>query len=61
VVLAVPDEQALLEAHGVLVSAGLTPALIREPDLNGQATALGIFVEDRTQVRKLLARLPLMR
>ncbi len=60
-VLAVSNELELLEAHGVLVSAGFAPALIREPDLDGQATALGIFVEDRSKLRKLLARLLLMR
>lgn len=61
VVLAARDETELLVIDVCLRTAGFEPVLIREPDLQDQATALGIFVEDRSKLRKLLARLPLMR
>jgi hypothetical protein len=63
VVLAVPDESGLLEAEARLLEAGIPHITIREPDAPwcGQAMTIGIFAEDRTRVRKLLARLPLFR
>lgn len=63
VVLSCKDESELLAYAQLLAQHGVPHVLIREPDLpySGQAMALGAFAEDRTQLRKLLARLPLVR
>lgn len=64
VVLAVPDETALLAVEKRLQEAlidGVTS--IREPDepYNGQITAIGIKPQPRGKIRKLLSNLPLYR
>ena len=64
VVLAVPDERALLELAARVARAGIPHALIREPDApwNGQATAIGFEpVVDRDALRPYLRTLPLLR
>ncbi len=63
VVLSVPDESELLLYAQLLARHEIQHVLIREPDppYSGQAMALGCYVEDRTRLKKLLARLPLVR
>lgn len=63
VVLAVPDEPALLAIAARLEAAGVAHTLIREPDApwHGAATAIGIEpVSDRSTLRPLLSSLPLL-
>lgn len=62
VVLAVPDETSLLAIYERVQAAQLACVLIREPDLNNQATALGLEpVVDRGPARSVLGQLPLLR
>jgi len=69
VVLAVPDEEALLHYAERLRYAGIEHKLIGEPDLKPyrflegeQATAIGIPpTTDRPAVRKILGMLPLLK
>lgn len=62
VVLAVPDEPALLALADRLSRRGLVHKLIREPDepFNGAATAIGVAPTfARREVRRVLSNLPL--
>ena len=61
VVLAVPHERALLRLHQQLEFSSIPHVLIREPDMDDQATAIGVVPCPRDQVRRLLSRLPLLR
>lgn len=63
VVLAVPDEQALLAVEERFVHAGIEITAIREPDAPyfNQITAIGIKPQPREKIRKLLSNLPLYR
>ena len=61
VVLSARDEYDLLRVERKLLQHGVRHVTFREPDMGGQATAVGLFpVRDRTQVRKLLNGLPLL-
>ena len=61
VVLSVPDEYALLKIEQKLLQHDVRHITFREPDMGGQATAVGLFpVRDRTEARKLLGKLPLL-
>lgn len=57
VVVAVPDEPALMRLTTSVVEEGIAHTLVREPDLDGQATALAI--EPGDDARRLCANLPL--
>lgn len=64
VVLAVPDEVTLREVAASLDRADVAHKLITEPDApwNGAATAIGVEpVEDRSDLRRVLGRLPLLK
>jgi 7-keto-8-aminopelargonate synthetase-like enzyme len=63
VVLAVPDEAALLNVESVLMIAGVGISSIREPDVpwNNQLMAIGIKPQPREKIKKLLSNLPLYR
>jgi hypothetical protein len=64
VVLAVPDESALLRAHARLCDLGVAHRLVREPDAPwlGAAMAIGVVPIDRTdrRVRAALTNLSLL-
>jgi hypothetical protein len=63
VVLAVPDERALLAVAARLERRGIPHVLIREPDApwHGAAMAIGLApVPDRREVRRVLGGLPLL-
>lgn len=57
ILLAVPDEPALLEWADRVTGAGIGHALMREPDLDGQATALAVAP---SPVGSLFSSLPLL-
>lgn len=61
VVLAVPDEEALLRIEAKLLNANFEIMAIREPDepYFGQITAIGIRPQVRDKLKKLLSNLPL--
>jgi len=62
VALTVPDEAALRALSDRLAFEGIEHRLICEPDLNGQATALGVCPQPREKrLRRLLSRFPLLR
>jgi hypothetical protein len=64
VVLAVPGEAALKSVASKLAAAGIRHKLVDEPDVpwSGQAMAIGCgLVNDRSQVRKVVSQLPLLR
>lgn len=63
VVLAVPDECALLAVEAKLLRNGLELSAIREPDepWSGQLMAIGIKPQPREKIKKLLSNLPLYR
>lgn len=62
-VLAVRDEQQLLEIHRSLEGRSVAHVLVREPDLASSATAIGVGIVDSgpglRRVRKVLSSLPL--
>lgn len=63
VVLAVPNEAALLEIERKLSHAGIRHVAIREPDKpwNNALTAIGLVpVDDRSAIKRLLSTLPLL-
>lgn len=60
VVLAIESEARLLKYHRKLEKAGVRHIVFVEPDLENQATAIGIFpVSDREPLRRILGHLPL--
>lgn len=61
VVLAVPDEKALLDVEAKLLQHGIEIKSIREPDMPwcGQLMTIGIKPQPREKIRKLLSNLPL--
>ena len=60
VVLAVESEERLLKYHKKLTKAGFNHVLFREPDMDNQATAIGVYpIESRDGIRKILGHLPL--
>jgi hypothetical protein len=64
VILAVPDESTLKALSTKMAAAGLPHKLVDEPDepWGGQAMAIGCsLTSDRTQVRKVVSQLPLLR
>jgi len=64
VVLAVPNERALLAVADRLSARSIVYTLIREPDapFHGEGTAIGLApVSDRREVRRALSNLPLLR
>ena len=63
VALATRDEAELCALEERLKSAGIAHAAIREPDApwNGALMAVGIVPCDRTQVRRFVSNLPLLR
>lgn len=63
VVLAVPDEIALLAIEEKLLRAGIEITAVRESDAPylGQLMSIGIRPQPREKIRKLLANLPLYR
>lgn len=63
VVLAVPDERALLEVEERLLKADVCFAAIREPDAPwaGALMTIGIKPQERTTLRRLLRDLRLLR
>lgn len=63
VVLAVPDEAALLAVEQKLLANSIEISAIREPDAPyfGQLMSIGIKPQPREKIRKLLSNLPLYR
>ena len=61
VVLAARNEEELLRYAYRLETEGIPHKLIREPDMANAATAIGVFPITRERVRRLLAKLPLLR
>jgi peptidyl-tRNA hydrolase len=61
VVLAAPNEMVLAELEQKLQAAGIAHRAIREPDMNNQLTAIGLFPQPKKNVKKLLGRLPLVK
>ncbi len=63
VVLAVADENELLELEQALFVAGISVHPVREPDApyNGALMAIGIPPQPRTHIRNYLRHLPLLR
>lgn len=60
VVLAVESEARLLKYSHKLEKSSIKHVLFREPDLENQATAIGVFpVVDRAPIRKILGHLSL--
>lgn len=57
VIVAVPDEQALLGLHDEALLRDIGFTLVQEPDLEDQATALAL--QPGKQTRRLCAQLPL--
>lgn len=57
VVVAVPDEDALLDLIAEASRRGICRAAVREPDLNDEATAVAL--EPGAPARRLCANLPL--
>lgn len=58
VVLQVPNEEALMQIHKQLLQYSIQHKLIREPDLNDQATAIGIIPQERSPtIKKVLRKL----
>jgi len=61
VVLAARDEVELLKISERLYKRGIEHRLIREPDLENQATAIGVPPQPREGVRRALSCFPLLR
>jgi peptidyl-tRNA hydrolase len=61
VVLAAADEPELAAIERRLGAAGLAPRAIREPDLGGALTALGLPPAPKSSMRRWLSSIPLYR
>lgn len=61
VVLAVPNEDGLLKVYQDLTTAEIPCVLIREPDRNNEAMTIGVVPCDRSKVKRVLGRLPLLK
>jgi hypothetical protein len=64
VILAVSGEAALKELASKMATAGIEHRLVDEPDApwDGQAMAIGCsLLRDRSQVRKVVSQLPILR
>ena len=61
VVLAVPDECALTHLVATLSAVGVQFKAIREPDLGGTLTAIGVVPGLRFDLRRHFAQIPLLK
>lgn len=62
VALAVKDEGELLALEYSLAAAGISFVAVREPDMGGALTCIGLTPQPRTKlIRKILGRLSLLK
>ena len=61
IVLAVPDEAALVREKERLEKAGVRLVAIREPDLGNALMALGVAPGRKEVLRRFLSSLPLLK
>lgn len=61
VALTACNEEELLKLSDRLSREAIPHKIIREPDLNNEATAIGVHPAPREKLRRLFAKLPLLR